>query len=40
MDLVEGSTSAEMEEAADQEGASHVESLAQSVGEREQGIFK
>jgi hypothetical protein len=40
MDLVEGSTTAEMEETADKEGAGHVESLAPTVGERERQFFK
>jgi hypothetical protein len=40
MDLVEGSTPAEMEEAADKEGARLVESPAPNVGEWERGIFK
>jgi hypothetical protein len=39
MDLVEGSTSAEMEEAAGK-GAGLAESPAPNLGQRERGIFK
>jgi hypothetical protein len=40
MDIVEWSTTAEMEEAADEEGAGLVESPAPTLGVRERGIFK
>jgi hypothetical protein len=39
MDFVEGSTTAEMEEAADKGGAGRVESTATTLGVRERGIF-
>jgi hypothetical protein len=40
MDIVEGSTTAEMDEDADKEGAGIVESSAPTLGVRERGIFK
>jgi hypothetical protein len=40
MDLVEGSTPAEMEETADKEGAGLVETPAPTLGVKEIGIFK
>jgi hypothetical protein len=40
MDPVEGSTTAEMEEDADKDGAGLVESPATTLGVRERGIFK
>jgi hypothetical protein len=40
VDLVEGSTTAKMEDAADKEGAGLVESPAAKLGQRERRIFK